>query len=184
MIFSGSSSAGSSAGCAAQRPLHQGAKCVMLQPVDPGPCNDHHIGFGGQACIVSEGRSQAPPDAVAHDGLPDPPGDRHPEARPANRALVGEKIIVPRAVDGRSRADAVEVLSLQTGFFRWDFRRGHVAYRPGVQTAKRFLPFFRRRLKIFRPERVAILAKNPWVRARLILEGCHVLFTRPFLSGL
>ena len=156
----------------------------MLQPVDPGPCNDHHIGFGGQACIVSEGRSQAPPDAVAHDGLPDAPGDRHPEARPANRALVGEKIIVPRAVDGGSRADAVEVLSLQTGFFRWDFRRGHVAYRPGVQTAKRFLPFFRRRLKIFRPERVAILAKNPWVRARLILEGCHVLFTGPFLSGL
>ncbi len=44
------------------------------------------------------------------------------------------------------------------------------------QGVRRFLPFARRRLSTWRPKRVSMRARNPWVRLRLISLGWNVRF--------
>lgn len=47
---------------------------------------------------------------------------------------------------------------------------------PGTQALRRALPFLLRAANTARPPRVALRARKPCVRARLILLGWNVLF--------
>lgn len=48
------------------------------------------------------------------------------------------------------------------------------AYFEGRRTVNRLRPFFRRRLKVARPQRVDIRSRNPWVLMRRLLRGRYV----------
>src|SRR4029453_9580640 len=99
--------------------------------------------------------------------LPDLSADRDPKPPPPLAALVGaaEGVEDEEAVAARAPlpVDAVKVPA--SGRAPAPGRPGGIV--GGHYGVSRLRPFWRRRFRIARPERVLLRARKPWVRARL-----------------
>jgi hypothetical protein len=115
-----------------------------------------------------------PPDLVASDRAA-----RHLNAhghpQPCVLAAVGNVMdpeeCVARAAAGLACLRKIPGGAELLGGLESETDRGAVAYQRCAPTARRLRPLARRRFRTWRPFLVAMRARNPWVRFRLILLG-------------
>ncbi len=106
LVFFRNFSAGPALGRTPSRALQLPAKRLEWKPFDSGPRDDDYINARRQAGARPKGRPQTPADEVPEHRLPDPPGNRQPQARPPARFPVrgrtrGIKPVTTRSIGRR-----------------------------------------------------------------------------------
>lgn len=89
--------------------------------------------------------------------------------------------MLPRDLTGRGVKDCLELLRNEQSLVPAEVLT-HLPM-PANQTARRLRPLARRRDRTARPFLVAMRARKPWVRARLMVLGWKVRFMEGYLVG-
>lgn len=142
------------------------ARCCSRRPGYDHVVHGSQLGAPQAKCL-----SYLPPDPVAQDSpRRHPARNSQPQSRGVRRRVMNPEQRVAVRVPGCKDPRKITARQ-QPGRTRQSEPRMHGRnYRPGL-AARRLRPLARRALMIARPDLVAMRARKPWRRSRLILLG-------------